>query len=111
MQILSDADLIISRSGINTVTELLYLGKPSLLIPLPYGQQNEQLTNAQFVQRLGLAQVVDQLETTPELLLQKIDEMIADLDFYKKHKEAARHLIHMDAAKKIIKEVNELIRK
>ena len=48
-KVLSRADLVISRSGINTVTELLYLGKPSLLIPLPYGQHNEQLANAQFV--------------------------------------------------------------
>jgi UDP-N-acetylglucosamine--N-acetylmuramyl-(pentapeptide) pyrophosphoryl-undecaprenol N-acetylglucosamine transferase len=111
MQILNDADLIISRSGINTVTELLYLGKPSLLIPLPYGQHNEQLTNAQFMQKLGLAEIIDQLATTPEILLQRIDMMITGLDSYKKHKEAARHLIHLDAAKKIIKEVNELVRK
>ena len=105
MQILSDADLIISRSGINTVTELLYLGKPSLLIPLPYGQQNEQLTNAEFVQKLGLAEIVDQLQATPETFLQKIDAMFSDLDSYERHKEAARHVVHPDAAQKIIKEV------
>ena len=106
---LLQADLVISRSGINTVTELLYLGKPSLLIPLPYGQHNEQLSNAQFVQKIGLAEVVAQLETTSEQLLQKITEMLTSLDSYKSHKEEAKKLINLDAAEKIIKEVNGLI--
>lgn len=61
IEILTQADLIISRAGINTVTELLYFGKPSLLIPLPYGQQNEQLTNAQFMKQIGLAAILDQI--------------------------------------------------
>jgi len=102
---LLQADLVISRSGINTVTELLYLGKPSLLIPLPYGQHNEQLSNAQFVQKIGLAEIVDQLETTSEQLLQKVTQMFISLESYKNHKEEAKKLIHLDAAEKIIKEV------
>jgi UDP-N-acetylglucosamine--N-acetylmuramyl-(pentapeptide) pyrophosphoryl-undecaprenol N-acetylglucosamine transferase len=103
--ILDDADLVITRSGINTVTELLYLGKPSLLIPLPYGQHNEQLTNAQFVKKIGLGEVVDQLTSTPESLLQKIDEVISHLAKYRANKEKALSFIHSDAAEKIIKEV------
>jgi len=104
-QIFSWADLIISRSGINTITELLYLGKPSLLIPLPYGQRNEQLANAEFVKKVGLAEVIDQLTATPDVLLQEITAMVSRLDFYAKYKEAARQLIHADAAEKIIEEV------
>jgi len=106
LQIVSAADLVISRSGINTVTELLYLGKPCLLIPLPYGQRNEQLTNAEFVKKIGLAEIVDQLAMTPDTLIKKINEMITSLDTYKNHKEEARKLIHVDAAERIIKEVS-----
>jgi UDP-N-acetylglucosamine--N-acetylmuramyl-(pentapeptide) pyrophosphoryl-undecaprenol N-acetylglucosamine transferase len=105
MGILSRADLIVSRAGVNTVTELLYLGKPCLLIPLPYGQQKEQLTNARFVHELGLAEIADQSGTTSVMLLQKINLMISRLHFYKKHTEDARRLIHTDAAEKIIEEV------
>lgn len=106
MQLLQRADLVISRSGINTITELLYLGKPCLLIPLPYGQHNEQLTNAEFVKKVGLAEVVDQLITTPEDLLQKITTMVSNLHSYKKHKEATTKLIPTDAAEKIIEIVH-----
>jgi len=33
--LLSSSTLIISRSGINTVTELIYFEKPAILIPFP----------------------------------------------------------------------------
>jgi UDP-N-acetylglucosamine--N-acetylmuramyl-(pentapeptide) pyrophosphoryl-undecaprenol N-acetylglucosamine transferase len=111
MEILTKADVIVARSGINTVTELLYLGKPSILIPLPYGQQNEQLENANFVRRLGLAEIIDQLAARSDELLQKIRAMLSDISSYEEHKAAARRLIHTDAAEKIIKEVNGLVRK
>ncbi len=108
MQILRRADLIISRSGINTVTELLYLGKLSLLIPLPYGQHNEQLTNAQFVKKIGLAEVVNQLTVTPDALAQKISEMLSQRDEYTKHQAEGKALIHTDAAERIVKEVERV---
>jgi UDP-N-acetylglucosamine--N-acetylmuramyl-(pentapeptide) pyrophosphoryl-undecaprenol N-acetylglucosamine transferase len=105
MEILTKADVIIARSGINTVTELLYLGKPSILIPLPYGQRNEQLANAEFVQSMGLAEIISQQDTTPDMLLNKIITIVSDLPSYQSHSEAARKLIHTDAAEKIIQEV------
>jgi UDP-N-acetylglucosamine--N-acetylmuramyl-(pentapeptide) pyrophosphoryl-undecaprenol N-acetylglucosamine transferase len=105
LAIMSRADIVISRSGINTVTELLYLGKPCLLVPLPYGQRNEQLTNAEFVKKIGLGEVIDQLSTSPDDLYAKVSEMISNVEVYKKHKEEARKLIHTDAAKKIIEVV------
>src|SRR3989344_445253 len=57
---LTASDLVISRSGMNTVTELMYFGKPSILIPLPYGQHHEQLKNAIFMKKLGLAEIAQQ---------------------------------------------------
>lgn len=111
MSILTKADLVISRSGISTVTELLYLGKPSLLIPLPYGQHNEQLTNAQLVKKVGLAEIVDQLKTTPDQLFIKIATMTSTLVTYKKNERIAKVLIHTDAAEKIIEEVCKVVLK
>jgi len=106
--IMEKADLVISRSGINTVTELLYLGKPCLLIPLPYGQHNEQRTNAAFITRVGLGEVIDQLSTAPDDFFDKVSNMIAHADVYKRHKEESRQLIHHDAAKRIITVVEKV---
>jgi UDP-N-acetylglucosamine--N-acetylmuramyl-(pentapeptide) pyrophosphoryl-undecaprenol N-acetylglucosamine transferase len=105
---LSEADLVISRSGINTVTELLFLGKPSILIPLPYGQHNEQQTNALFVKAQGLAEVIEQYHIDSNFLLARIDTMMQNLSTYKKHGETAKALIRIDAAEKIIAVVNDV---
>ena len=46
--VLSKADLIISRSGINTLMELAFFGKPALVIPIPYLYHDEQNKNAKY---------------------------------------------------------------
>ena len=80
--VLKNASLVISRSGINTVTELINFQKPAVLIPLPFGQKNEQLENARFIERLGLAEVLIQEETNPEILLQTVNKMFENIDEY-----------------------------
>lgn len=101
--VLDKADLVVARSGINTVTELLAAGKPCILIPLPYGQYNEQLTNALFVRQLGLGIAAEQKDLTGDKLYALINSTIKDLDEFKKHSKEARELIIPDAAEKIIK--------
>ncbi len=103
--ILKNSDIAISRSGINTVTELLYFAKPSILIPLPHGQQNEQFKNAVFLKDLGLSEVILQNYLTPTLLLNILEKMIASLKIYQANGFKAQHLIHTDAAQKIVEVV------
>ncbi len=100
--LMDQAALVISRSGINTVTELLSLGKPCLLIPLPHGQHNEQLTNALFVKQKGIADVATQEELTGEKLYDLITKMFEQIDEYKKHGITSKEEIIPDAAKNII---------
>ena len=102
-EILSEADLVISRSGINTVTELLYLGKPSLLIPLPHGQKDEQKTNAQFLESVGLGRMYEQADLTAETFIEAVDTMIGSLSEYHHHAEKAREIVPTDATDKIIR--------
>jgi UDP-N-acetylglucosamine--N-acetylmuramyl-(pentapeptide) pyrophosphoryl-undecaprenol N-acetylglucosamine transferase len=71
-KIYSQACLVVGRSGINTVTELAYLKIPALLIPLPYTQKNEQLVNAEFLKKLGIAEILKQANLTSESLLAAI---------------------------------------
>lgn len=74
--IMNNASLIISRSGINTVSEILYLGTPSIFIPLPYGQKNEQLKNARYAQKHGRVQYFIQEKVTSNQLLKAVRDMI-----------------------------------
>jgi UDP-N-acetylglucosamine--N-acetylmuramyl-(pentapeptide) pyrophosphoryl-undecaprenol N-acetylglucosamine transferase len=81
------ADVVISRSGINTITMLLDLGRPAILIPLPYGQHNEQQTNAEMFVKSGLGIILPQETTTPSLFVEATTAMIEKLPEYVSKKE------------------------
>lgn len=74
--IMREASLVVGRAGINTVTELIYLNKPSLLIPLSVSQRNEQQKNAIFLKELGLAEVLSEKGITPTDFISAIKHMI-----------------------------------
>lgn len=98
--IIEKADILISRSGMNTVSELIQFQKPALLIPLPYSQNKEQVKNAFFLKYLGLAEVADQNKLTANDLFDLLEIMLRNLDKYKNN--SAKGLIKKDAAKKIV---------
>lgn len=99
--LLKNSLLVVSRSGINTVTELIATGAVALLIPLPYGQHDEQKDNAKFYSGLGLGEYVLQDSLTSSLLVQKMRDMIKVRQQYAANKEHALQYIHIDAADKI----------
>ncbi len=111
VQLMQAADLVVSRAGINTVTELLYLGKPCLLIPLPYGQKGDQKENALLVQNVGIGTYADQHSLNSRTFLEKVQEMLIDIASYKEHSAKAHALIHTDAAQKIISVVQDVTKK
>lgn len=104
-ELLKKADLVISRSGINTVNEIIASGAVSLLIPLPIGQLNEQLDNAQLIKNLGIGEYVVQKQTSPEKLLVMINDMIKEKGKYKKNIAAAQKSIIFDGTQKIIEQI------
>ncbi|HLD01569.1 MAG TPA: UDP-N-acetylglucosamine--N-acetylmuramyl-(pentapeptide) pyrophosphoryl-undecaprenol N-acetylglucosamine transferase [Patescibacteria group bacterium] len=108
---LSNADLVICRSGMNTVSELLYYGKPCLLIPLPYGQRNEQKMNASLLYTIGIAEVVNQQIITPEMFLEKITTMMHTLSDYKKNATEAKSMLQIDATEQVIQAIYDVKKK
>ncbi|MDO8658338.1 MAG: glycosyltransferase, partial [Candidatus Levybacteria bacterium] len=97
-EILQKADLVISRAGINTLTELSLLGKPVLLIPIPNAEQNK---NAKYFEDLGLAKKLPQSRLSPEALLENITTMLKDLDSLKEKAKEVKKVIITDGAKRL----------
>jgi UDP-N-acetylglucosamine--N-acetylmuramyl-(pentapeptide) pyrophosphoryl-undecaprenol N-acetylglucosamine transferase len=65
------SDLVVSRSGSNTIFELLMLRKPMLLIPLPLdSSRGDQILNAEVFRKNGYAEVIsnDQLKDSRHFL-------------------------------------------
>ncbi len=108
--VLTSSSLVISRSGINTVTELLFFGVPSLLIPLPTGQKNEQYTNAQFLKKVGSAEVLEQKDATAEALLDHVERIVHNRS-YMENAVKGRSLVRPDAAEKIVQVIIDAAQK
>ena len=94
-------DLVVSRAGINTLTELAYVGKPALVIPFEPLYKQEQVRNARFFQKAGLVKVLPQSKLTPKSLLENINPMIKNLDQLKQKAADAKKVIIPDAAKRL----------
>ncbi len=77
-EVMAAADVVVSRSGAITVSEIAALGKPSILIPSPNVVRNHQEQNAREFERNGAAEVITEAELTPELLYGRIKSLIDD---------------------------------
>lgn len=78
IEAMSDADIVIARAGANTVSELIALKKPAILIPIPWTYNDEQNENARYMEKLGLATILPQTELTPQKLLSEIEILVRD---------------------------------
>lgn len=89
------ADIFVSRSGANTVQELLALSKKALLIPLSYAQGGEQLDNAKLFQKSGLGKYIEEKDIRAQTLYNEI------LSIYKSKISGRAVANNNDAADKI----------
>lgn len=93
------ASFAISRAGANTVLELSLAPLPAILIPLPATYQDEQLVNAQEMQRLGGALILSQEHMSVRTLLDSVEYMSTRS---KQMRTAlAKRAVHFDAAAKL----------
>ena len=75
--IYSRSSIIVSRAGANTVSEIMLIGRPAVLIPLPISYLDEQTKNAQIAKDWGIARVIPQDKLTPKKLMEAIESSIS----------------------------------
>ena len=71
------ADLVISRAGASSVSELCLLGKPAILVPSPNVAENHQYHNAMALVAKNAALLVEDAEAVDNLLPQAL-QIVAD---------------------------------
>ena len=76
--LLALADVVVSRSGANSIFELRALGKPMLLIPLEIASRGDQVDNAKSFEAKGWAKVLRETELSSEKLEHEIIELFED---------------------------------
>lgn len=75
--VLTLADLVVCRAGMGTISELSALHKSAIIIPIPASHQED---NTSALAELDAAVVLDQRQTTPQILLEEITKWLATPD-------------------------------
>ena len=100
------ADLVVSRCGLGTLTELSYLGKPSILIPMPGSHQED---NAEVFWNKEAAMVLDQNELDAQKFVKAIKYVLKDEDLRFKFHSNIKNVMKDNAALELATIVKNII--
>lgn len=104
------ADLVISRAGASSISELSLLAKPVILIPSPNVAEDHQTQNALALVKKNAAILVKD-DTAEEELMPIMEATIHDEDKLKSLSENIAKFAQPDSANRIVDEVEKIIRK
>ena len=103
------ADLVISRAGASSISELCLLGKPSILVPSPNVAEDHQTHNAMALVNKQAALYVKDANAVTELIPQAL-KTVMDKEQLKTLGENAYKMAFKDSARVIAEEVLKLIK-
>lgn len=98
---MAQAHFVIARAGASTVSELAVIGRPSMLVPLPHALDQDQATNAAFLQQAGAAETVKQSDFSPAFLSARVAALIDAPQELASRAEAAKRVGVPDAAERL----------
>lgn len=104
------ADLVISRAGALSISELNLCGKPAILIPLSTAANHHQYINAKFMETNGAAVILSENELTGKRLLETIENIIFNGSCLHKMAMSSKNLAQEGALEKILAEIQELVK-
>ena len=107
---MAKAHLIIGRAGAGTVAELMVIGRPAILVPLPHALDDNQTPNADALAEAGGGWRVAQKDLTPQKLAAMLQSAFAAPEDLAKRAAAAHAQAKPDAAQRLADVVEKLAR-
>jgi UDP-N-acetylglucosamine--N-acetylmuramyl-(pentapeptide) pyrophosphoryl-undecaprenol N-acetylglucosamine transferase len=104
------AHLIVSRSGAGTISELAAIGRPAIMIPLPFALDDNQTPNADALVAVGGGWRVSQRGLTAEGLAEMLATAFNAPDDLARRAAAAHTLAKPDAAARLADVVESIER-
>lgn len=103
------ADLIISRAGAMTITELTEIGRPSILVPYPAAAENHQYYNAMTLVNENAAILIEDKDLTRARLVDEVSRLYNDRGRLELMRENAAKMRKANAADIILSEIIDLV--
>ena len=77
---MSACDLVISRCGASTVTEIEAVGRGAILIPSPNVAENHQYYNGMVLENAGAGIVIEEKDLSDDRLVKEVSKLLSDKD-------------------------------
>ncbi len=103
------ADLVISRSGANTIAEIAAVGIPAILVPYPYATDNHQYWNAYELSSVGGALIIKQEELEPERVIKVVSDLLMNDETMSNMKRINKSLSKPFAAAKVVDKIHQML--
>ena len=100
------ADLVVSRSGACTVSELCLVGKPTLFVPSPNVAEDHQTKNAMALVEKGAAEMVRDAEAVTKGMERAL-ELLADKEHLQQLSKNIMKLGVADAAERVVRQIEK----
>jgi len=104
------ADIVISRAGASSVSELCIIGKPVIFIPSPNVAEDHQTKNAKAVVDKGGAILIKESELDTQFN-KTFSNLLADESLQQSLSENIKKLAKVNATEDIVEEIIKLIKK
>ncbi|KAJ0255731.1 Glycosyltransferase [Hirschfeldia incana] len=104
------ADLVISRAGAMTCSEIMALGKPSILIPSPHTDEGDQERSASLMADIVGSKVITEEELDTITLRAAIEEILGNEELMREMSERALRAGKPDAALDVAKHIISIVK-
>ena len=109
--LMSKANICLTRAGASTLAELVFLNLPFVAIPLPTSKDNHQFENAFFYNKIGCNWILNQNEINEETIINKLFNILDNKDEYLTKKLNMKNFSYQNTwnniNQKIISVINE----
>lgn len=102
-------DVMVSRAGASTMSEIMALGIPTIFIPSPYVTNNHQYKNAMDLVSKDAALIIEEDKLNKNNLITTIDNLLEDKEKYNNIKNNLKKLGIKDSSSRIYEVLKEMI--
>ena len=108
-RVMKITDVMVTRAGASTLSEIIALNVPSILVPSPYVANNHQYKNALALKNNDACILLEEKKLTEDSVINSIDKILNDEEYKNNMKKNLEKMSIKNSASKIYEVIKELV--